>query len=309
MSIVMNVYLVSDRVELASNPPSPTPPEDGSGRSSTIIMSALEFSSKAEAESTSNEIGEIDTACFNNGFASDTISMDISSNEKPSTHHRVEFDTVNTANTVNGLGHGSSGTVPMNTCDACGPVPPALPCTDNHSHSPSPSISLFTSKYANPQHQAQPNLPGYAEQLPAPNLTPAIGTGQGQGQGQGGQVRPPRHTHIQAIPPPSEVVECNTLTRSPLGGAGAGAGGSNGTAAGKLQEALSKLRQVNYDYAMPCHVMSCYVMICCITSIFKSVPSTLSPLFHIQNLFDLSKPLVPFLPYFLHCFLPRSSYL
>lgn len=258
MSIVMNVYLVSDRVELASNPPSPTPPEDGSGRSSTIIMSALEFTgSKSELESTSNEIGEIDTACFNNGFSSDTFSMDVSSNEKPSTHHRVEFDTVKTANTVNGLGYGSSGSVPMNTCDACGPVP-ALPCTDNLSHSPSPS--LFSSKYANPQHQAQPNPPGHAEQLPAQNLTSASGTGQGQGQGQGGQVRPPRHTHIQSIPPSSEVVECNTLTRSPLGGAGAGAGGGNGTAAGKLQEALSKLRQVNHDYALLWHVMSCNVV-------------------------------------------------
>ena len=263
--------LVSDRVELASNPPSPTPPEDATGRSSTIIMSALEFTgSKSEIETNPNEIGEIDTACCDNGIVSDTVLMDISSNEKPPTHHRVEFDT------VNGLRHGLSVSEPMHTCESNDPVP-THPGVEHHSYthpSPSPSSSLFTPMNTLPQLPTQLHLPSHTEHHPAQNIGPV----SGQGQGQGGQVRPPRHTHMHSIPqlpvpPSSEVVECNTLTRSPLGGAGAGAGASNGTAAGKLQEALSKLRQVSCRHFVLCYVMLCYIILSPVPSCFVQLES------------------------------------
>ena len=258
--------LVSDRVELASNPPSPTPPDDSTGRSSTVIMSALEFGgSKSEVEteretnSHSHENGEIDTAC-DDGFGLESVSMDVASNEKIVTHHRVEFDT------VNGLQHGLSVCEPMHTCGSTDPAP-VLPSIDTHSYShPTPSPSPFTPVYAPPQHHTQPHPPSHTDHHPlhplgsVPGPGQGSGQGSGQGQGQGGQVRPPRHTHVQTVPHSSEVVECNTLTRSPLGGAGGGAGaragGSNGTAAAKLQEALSKLRQVSHV----CCVLLCYNM-------------------------------------------------
>ena len=315
--------LVSDRVELASNPPSPTPPDDNTGRSSTVIMSALEFGgSKSEVEtdrktdSHSHENGEIDTAC-DDGFGLESVSMDVASNERPVTHHRVEFDT------VNGLQHGLSVCEPMHTCDSSDPAP-VLPSIDTHSYShPSPSPSPFTPVYAPPQQHTQPHPPNHTDHHPLHPLGSVPGPGQGSGQvsgqgsgqgsgqvsgqgsGQGGQVRPPRHTHVQTVPHSSEVVECNTLTRSPLGGAGAGAGGSNGTAAGKLQEALSKLRQVGHV----CYVMLWYseiynVMLCHAMLWYRCVfIVSLEPASHRPNSITHLHFFLPFSLTLLPCFL------
>ena len=189
--------VISDRVELASNPSSPTPANLDSNEereSQTIVMSSLEFAVQ-DSQSKSEKVGE-----------KMEVSSPIGSNQRQSSLNRPAAIDLSPRDTWTSI---------SNTPAA----PEILSPTDGHVRPPRHSIPNSTGQTQSHQEDQSQN--------------------ENQGM-RSNKDQSQRHVTGQSNVP--EVVECSTLARSPHNG---GPGG-NGTAASKLSEALTKLRQVTH---------------------------------------------------------------
>lgn len=209
--------VISDRVELASNPSSPTPiafdPNEEKENHSTVINSLRLpidiFKVKGEKEedkmevSSFNEEDQIRSTTPRDiwsSVSSNAIAVEISSpadgHVRPPRHTHLHP-----------IGHTQ---------------------TQLQAHDEQSSGQILDQNQEQEQRQSKRSVDGQNHSL---NQNKSQNISQNQNKSQR-EIK--EHTHIR------EVVECSTLARSTLNGGV----GNNGTAASKLSEALTKLRQV-----------------------------------------------------------------